>query len=120
MQRQGWHPIVAAQLSDNDISEDLRMPDDAIRLASMDELRRYVAETLASFELLKADEWRLSQQVLNRSGRPCGVKFCLHGPRSLRLTAIWETEGNSILFYKSCGTRAGRVRIAQSPSLASA
>ena len=91
------------------------MPDNAASLASMDDLRRYVAETLASFESLKADQWQLRQQVLYRSGKPCGMHFSLHGPRMLTLSAIWEYEGNCILFYRSCGTRAGPVRLLMSP-----
>ncbi len=43
--------------------------------------------------------------------------FCLEGPRALRLTAIWETDRNTILFYGSCGRRMQRTRLIQSPTL---
>jgi hypothetical protein len=86
-------------------------------LSTIDELRNYVAETLASFESLDAPQWQLHQRTLYRSGKPCGIHFCLQGPRLLTLSAIWEYEGNSILFYRSCGTRAGRVRLLTSPAM---
>ena len=38
------------------------------------------------------------EKVLNRAGKPCGMYFCLQGPRAVRFTAIWETERNQVLF----------------------
>ena len=87
------------------------------RFESVDEIRHYVAETLSRFESLEAANFELSQQILHRNGKPCGVHFCLHGPRALRLSAIWETDQNSILFYGSCGRRMHRIKLAQSPQI---
>jgi len=84
-------------------------------IQSIEELRRYVADTLGALESLKSDQLQLTQQVLHRAGKPCGVFFCLHGPRALCLSAIWETERNSILFYGSCGRRTHRTKLVQSP-----
>jgi len=84
---------------------------------SIEELRRYVADTLGSLETLKSDQFQLSQQVLYRQGRPCGVHFRLHGPRALCLSAIWETDGNNILFYGSCGRRMHRTQLSQAPPI---
>ena len=80
---------------------------------SIEELRQYIADTLSQLETLKSDQLELTQQTLYRAGRPCGMYFCLHGPRALRLTAIWETESNSVLFYGSCGRRVQRTRLMQ-------
>jgi hypothetical protein len=93
------------------------MLDGALEVRSMEELRRYVADTLAQLETLKSDQFQLSQQVLYRAGEPCGIYFCLHGPRSLRLSAIWETDQNTILFYGSCGRRMHRTRLAEAPTI---
>lgn len=84
---------------------------------SLEEVRHFVADTLCGLEMLMADQFHLTQHVLLRSGRPCGIHFCLHGPRSLSLSAIWETDQNSILFYGSCGQRVHRTKLAQSPSI---
>jgi hypothetical protein len=27
-----------------------------------------------------------------RGGTPCGIHFCLHGPRATKFSAIWETD----------------------------
>ena len=81
------------------------MPTDIQRLDDLNSLRRYVIETLCEKDQLQVNSFPISEQILVRSGTPCGVYFCLHGPRSLRLTAIWETDRNMILFYGSRGER---------------
>jgi hypothetical protein len=78
---------------------------------NLDELRRFVAETLASLETLKADQFELSHRTLYRSGKPCAIQYCLHGPRAVRLTAIWDCEQNTVLFYGSGGQRVHRAKI---------
>ena len=93
------------------------MPDNAMRLETVEELRGYVAETLAQMETLKSDQFQLSQHLLFRNGRVCGVYFRLQGPRSLCLSAIWETDQNSILFYGSCGRRMQRTKLLKAPPI---
>jgi hypothetical protein len=46
-----------------------------------------------------------------RAGRPCGVYFCLHGPRSVKFSAIWDAENNYVLFYGSTGERFHKTRL---------
>ncbi len=87
---------------------------------SLEELRSYVAEVLGTLESLKTDQFQLSQNILMRAGKPCGIYFCLQGPRALRLSAIWETDQNSILFYGSCGRRVHRTKLILSPTITSA
>jgi hypothetical protein len=87
------------------------------QIQEMEGLRRYVADTLGRFELLDVDQCKLSEQVLYRGKAPCGVHFWLHGPRAVCLSAIWETERNSILFYGSCGRRVHRTKLLQAPSI---
>ena len=94
------------------------MVDSSQRLQNLEEIRQYVAQTLSRLETLEADRFQLSQHVLSRSGKPCGMYFCLQGPRALRLTAIWETDCNTILFYGSCGRRIHRTQLLQSPAIA--
>jgi len=86
---------------------------------SLEELSSYVAEVLGSFESLKVDQCQLSQNILMKAGKPCGIYFCLQGPRALKLSAIWETEQNTILFYGSCGRRMHRTKLVKSPPLGS-
>jgi hypothetical protein len=60
----------------------------------------------------------MSERILVRNGKPCGIYFCLHGPRSVRLTAIWETERNTILFYGATGEKLSKTQLAPVHALA--
>jgi hypothetical protein len=86
-------------------------------IRSIEELRSYVAGTLGKLEMLKAEQFELSQQLLCRGGKACGVYFQLQGPRALMLSAVWETEQNCILFYGSCGRRVHRTVLTEAPRL---
>ena len=81
------------------------MVTDAQRLPTLSEIRQYVIHTLCNKDQLEIGFFPVVEQVLDRGGKPCGVYFCLMGPRSLQLTAIWDVSGKSILFYGSRGER---------------
>ena len=87
------------------------------RFHNFEDLRRYVTTTLSNLELLKPERSQLTLRLLTRCGQPCGVYFCLHGPRQVKLTAIWETDANTILFYGSRGERVGKTCLAEAPVL---
>jgi hypothetical protein len=87
------------------------------RLPTLEDIRKHVAETLSQLETLDPTRYQLSQHILVRSGVPCGIHFCLHGPRSVQLNAIWETDRNTILFYSSSGERVGRTRVLAAPKM---
>jgi hypothetical protein len=87
------------------------------QIPNLDELRKYVNETLCEQEQLEIGVFPLTERILTRNGRPCGIFFCLFGPRSVKFTAIWETDSNSILFYDSTGERFLRTRLIATPSL---
>lgn len=93
------------------------MPTEILRLEDFIALRKYVNETLCSKDQLETDHFPLSERILVRQGAPCGVYFCLHGPRSLCLTAIWETDGNTILFYGSRGERFRTTKLIAAPRI---
>jgi hypothetical protein len=66
---------------------------------------------------LEVNVFNITERILLRGGEPCGIFFCLHGPRSVKLTAVWETERNTILFYGSGGQRTHRTRLVAAPVL---
>ncbi len=68
-------------------------------------VRDLVHRTLCSRDNLRSDCFKLTELPLKRDEELCGWHFCLHGPRQLRLTAIWDVESGSILFYGSQGER---------------
>lgn len=85
---------------------------------NLNDLRDFVYETLCSQNELEAGAFGMSERILVRRGKPCGLYFCVHGPRSVKLTAIWETEGNSVLFYGSSGQRRGKAQLLSTGALA--
>jgi hypothetical protein len=96
------------------------MPTESQRLDDLRAIRRFVNETLCEKDQLDATLFPLYERILVRGGAPCGVYFYLYGPRSLCLTAIWETDGNTILFYGSRGERFHRTQLIAPPRIGEA
>ena len=82
---------------------------DAVR--TLDDLRAYVQRILCEKENLLADQFKMIESKLTRGSRDCGLQFTLHGPRSVRLSAIWESGQNSVYFYDAGGERYASVRL---------
>jgi len=87
------------------------------QIFSLEDLHDYVNETLCEHFQLQIDAFEMTQRILRRAGRPCGVYFCLHGPRKVRFTAIWETDRNCILFYGPTGERFQKTQLIEAPAL---
>ena len=77
----------------------------ASKFETLDDLRRYVNRVLCDRDQLEIGAFELTERLLTRGGKPCGLHFCLHGPRSLKLSAIWDALTNAVLFYGSTGER---------------
>ena len=77
----------------------------AQRIDTLDNLRRYVSQTICDHEQLDPDAYVMTELVLTRSGTPCGRYYCLHGPRATKYSAIWVSDRNTVLFYDSTGER---------------
>jgi hypothetical protein len=87
-------------------------------IKNISELRTFIQLQLCQHEQLEPGIFPITEHLLTRGGRPCGIHFSLHGPRSVRLSAIWETERNTVLFYSSTGERFGRAALVALPELA--
>ena len=75
-------------------------------VGSMADLRYFVYRTLCHDHELLLNVFPTSEIVLKRSNDDCcGVMFCLHGPRAVKFSAIWEKEKNRVLFYGPTGKR---------------
>lgn len=92
------------------------MQESSLQIRSLMDLRCYVQKQLCDQNELEIGAFQLTERVLEKQGDPCGIYFCLHGPRSVKLIAIWETNSNSILFYGSTGERIQRIRLSSAPS----
>jgi hypothetical protein len=93
------------------------MQEHFLQIGNLNALREYVQQQLCDQNQLEVGAFQFTERVLEKAGNPCGVFFCLHGPRSVKLIAIWETNSNTILFYGSTGERVGRIRLARAPAL---
>jgi hypothetical protein len=89
-------------------------------IENLDELRSYVKNILCLHSHLEVDQLSLSERILIRAERPCGIFFCLTGLRGVKLSAIWETERNTVLFYGSSGERFHKTQLVEAPRLAPA
>lgn len=83
----------------------------------LSELRTFVHATLCDHNQLEINAFQMTERILVRGGNPCGILFCLHGPRSVRLLAVWDTDTNSILFYGSTGERQHKCRLLNAPKI---
>lgn len=81
-------------------------------LATLDDLRNFVEETICRLQLLLRGSFQFSQRTLVRQGQPCGLHFTLQGPRSVQYSAIWDVKRHTVLFYDSTGERFHRCELA--------
>lgn len=90
------------------------------QIDNVHDLREYVSVILCDHYQLQMGAFQMTERILVRGGKPCGIYFCLHGPRLQKFTAIWETDRNRILFYGSRGERFQRTQLIEAPRLESA
>ena len=77
-----------------------------VKSDNFEAVREFVRDELCEKNQLEKDAFEMSERVLTRNGKPCGFYFCIYGPRSVRLTAVWDLNRGSVFFYDSLGRRA--------------
>ena len=87
------------------------------QMLNLNDLRKYVNETLCQHDQLEFGQFQMTERILVRGGQACGMFFCVHGPRAVKVTAIWETDSNTILFYDSTGKRFHKTQLIAAPRL---
>ena len=60
---------------------------------------------------LEPNQFPMTQREVVRGGKTVGVYFCLHGPRSVKLTAICDFFKSTVIFYGSDGIRRESLQI---------
>jgi len=78
---------------------------------TLEDLRAFIHKELCERENLLADQFTMTEMQLRRRDRTCGLQFSLHGPRSVRLGAIWASDHNMVYFYDAQGVRYAKVRL---------
>ena len=94
------------------------MQHDCIEIENLKQLRKLVSYTLCQKNDFEEGVFQITEKLLTKCGKMCGVLFCLHGPRSVKLTAVWESEKNKIFFYGSTGERFQTTAVANSLEMA--
>jgi hypothetical protein len=89
------------------------MPESPPPIADLSELREFVQRQLCERNELEVGAFQFTERILEKGGVPCGICFCLHGPRSVKLIAIWENCRNTLLFYGSSGERVQKIQLAR-------
>ncbi|QDS88870.1 hypothetical protein EC9_30650 [Rosistilla ulvae] len=74
-------------------------------------LRTLVQNTLSELGQLEPGAFPITQRVIAKGGTPCGLYFCLHGPRSVKLTAVCDMKTRAIYFYGTDGQRTSQLPI---------
>ena len=92
------------------------MISDPPEIHKLDELRKFVQQSICEYHCLEAAAAPITERTLVRSGKPCGIFFCVQGPRSVKFTAIWDRDKNSVLFYNSTGERLHRTKVSFVPN----
>jgi hypothetical protein len=87
------------------------------QIESLCDLREYVNTTICAHLQFQEGIYTMTERVLLRGKKPCGIYFCLYGPRATKFTAIWETDRNQVLFYGSRGERFLKTQLLESPRL---
>lgn len=77
-----------------------------VKSENFETVREFIRNELCEKNQLEKDAFQMAEQVLTRKGQPCAFYFCIYGPRSVRLTAVWDLNKQSIFFYDSLGRRA--------------
>ncbi len=70
-------------------------------------IRNFVHEELCNRNELMRGAFPITERIVTKRGQPCGLFFCLHGPRSVRLTAVYDFQESRVWFYDSKGKRSG-------------
>jgi hypothetical protein len=68
------------------------------KIDTLDDLRYHINKVLCDQEQLLLGAFEMTERLLTRGGKPCGMYFCVHGPRSVRISAVWDAHTGTVLF----------------------
>ncbi|SMP43897.1 hypothetical protein SAMN06265222_1011029 [Neorhodopirellula lusitana] len=83
---------------------------------NLPQMRQKVETKLCELGALEPQQFPLTQREVVRRGKTCALYFCLHGPRSVKLTAIADLKTRSLVFYGSDGVRRETIRWDELPN----
>ena len=84
-------------------------------IETVDELRRFVQQTLCERHALDPAHFPMEESLLTRAGRTCGLFFCQYGPRLMKAHAVWDADHAVVAFYDASGMRFHKVQLTRAP-----
>ncbi|MGF1583619.1 MAG: hypothetical protein ACFCD0_30240 [Gemmataceae bacterium] len=84
-------------------------------LPTLEDLRSHVLDVLCQHDQLDKDQTPLTEQIITKREKPCGLFFKVHGPRLLKTYAVWAGDEDRILFYNNAGERFAETQMSDSP-----
>jgi hypothetical protein len=84
---------------------------------NLHQIRTYIYNSICEHEQLEVGVYSMTENLLKRRQSPCGICFCLHGPRNVKFTAIWDLEANTLLFYGANGERLRKISLSHDATL---
>jgi hypothetical protein len=88
---------------------------DVAALPTLNDLCRFVLNTLCQHDNLDPAQTPLQQALITKHGKPCGLFFQVQGPRLLKNYAIWAGDEDRILYYNCNGERIAETRLSEAP-----
>ena len=88
------------------IGEHIHMMGASLREDRLQTVREFVRDELCEKNQLEKNAFQMTERILVKKGQTCGFLFCIYGPRSVRLTAVWDIQRGSVFFYDSLGRRS--------------
>lgn len=82
-------------------------------LRTAEDVRQFIQQKLCEKENLVLNQFPVSETVLHKRGQICGIQYVLHGPRSVKLGAVWACDTNMIYLYDAAGQRYEKLQLRQ-------
>lgn len=78
---------------------------------SFEKFCRHVEACLCRIGQLEPGQFPMTRRQVLRAGESCGLYFCVHGPRSVKLTAVYDHKRKTTIYYGTDGVRRSQESI---------
>lgn len=76
-----------------------------------DTLRCTVEKKLCEIGNLEPHQFPMTGREVVKGGKTCGFYFCVHGPRSVKLTAVCDLTKKMVIYYGTDGVRVESTKL---------
>lgn len=103
-----WTPIVAGQRTLPSFVPPRQigcMIGYSSQTVTFDQFCQHVEKQLCRLGQLENGQFPMTRREVSRGGKVCGFYFCIHGPRSVKLTAVYDQRQKTTIYYGTDGVR---------------